>query len=95
MTPSSGFSYPPQATLDLPLPYSSGSIPIAYKTIAWDSLAERDLSLSDEQQLDLIIQAGLAAQAIFFAALTHDPIQHELELFFIDFVVRCVTTGER
>jgi len=93
MTPFSGFSYPPPTSSPSDA-WPDDFVPLVYWTIANESLSEKGLSLSDDRQLKLIIHAGLEARSIFFAALTHDPTQQDLDLFFMDFVIRCVTPIE-
>jgi hypothetical protein len=40
------------------------------------------------------MRTTLEAREIFFAAVVHNPTQQELNLFFTDFVLRCVTPVE-
>jgi len=65
-----------------------------YVRCAIDYLADHELPSPEFPRLLLIVQAALDAQALFFAAVLHDPTSQELDAFFTDFVTRCATPDE-
>jgi hypothetical protein len=88
MTSCSGFShFSPLSSPDI---YAKIYLPSAYLKMASECLLEHESPFVDDWQLNRIVQAGLEARTIFFAAALHDPTPQELDLFFMDFILRCV-----
>jgi hypothetical protein len=64
----------------------------AYLRNSRQILAAHDLASPDRDRLILVVEAALAAQSLWFAAVLHEPSTAELYEFFEEFVLRCVKT---
>ncbi len=61
-----------------------------YISKALQTLSDHGVEFEDHQRLTLIVEEALESRRHFFAAALHDPDKEELDLFFTDFIVRCV-----
>jgi hypothetical protein len=81
------FSEPPSVTSRT----IDGSLPReAYLGNSRQILVAHDLESPDQDRLILVVEAALAAQSLWFAAVLHEPSMAELHEFFEEFVLRCV-----
>ncbi len=61
-----------------------------YISRALETLSDHGVEFEDHQRLTVIVEAALESRSHFFAAALDHPDQEELDLFFADFILRCV-----
>jgi hypothetical protein len=69
---------------------TTASVPPRHLELARQLMADHFTTISEDWRLATIIWNAIAAQTLLFTSILHEPRQEDMDLFFEDFVLRCI-----